>query len=127
MLRTKEGSFNLKPANIKITPEGVVKILGAGAAAAAAVEYTNSPTLPGTHTITGAVLGTPGYMSPEQARGQVVARTDIWAFGCRNAHRPRSVQFGRHHRGRTWKRAGLERAERNTDPRPPADSVRLCR
>ncbi len=46
-------------------------------------DRTDSPTKTVNHTSDGAVMGTPGYMSPEQARGQVVdKRTDIWAFGC---------------------------------------------
>ena len=78
---------DLKPANIKITPDGVVKVLDFGLAKTAgdgsAPDITHSPTKTGNHTSDGAVMGTPGYMSPEQARGQVVdKRTDIWAFGC---------------------------------------------
>jgi Tol biopolymer transport system component len=76
---------DLKPANIKVTPAGVVKVLDFGLAKAvtegAGSYQTVSVTVGGTRD--GLILGTPAYMSPEQARGQVVdERTDVWAFGC---------------------------------------------
>src|SRR5216684_8376042 len=79
---------DLKPSNIKITGEGVVKVLDFGIAKALAVEapvldLSASPTLTADGTMAGAILGTAAYMSPEQARGQSLdKRTDIWAFGC---------------------------------------------
>jgi eukaryotic-like serine/threonine-protein kinase len=78
---------DLKPSNIKITPDDVVKVLDFGLAKATgdelAADVAQSPTITVGGTGSGVILGTVGYMSPEQARGRVVdKRADIWAFGC---------------------------------------------
>jgi Tol biopolymer transport system component/tRNA A-37 threonylcarbamoyl transferase component Bud32 len=99
---------DLKPANVKIRDDGTVKVLDFGLAKYASLEsgsasgsssdIFNAPTMatraavtspgirPGSsgHAMTqeGVIMGTPAYMSPEQAKGRPVdRRTDIWAFG----------------------------------------------
>ena len=71
---------DLKPGNIKLTPEGRVKVLDFGLAKPSVSEGTDIEI---TSTEPGHIIGTPAYMSPEQARGNPTDhRTDIWSFGC---------------------------------------------
>ncbi len=77
---------DLKPGNIKIKPDGTVKVLDFGLAkisVAPGSNGENSSTLTIGMTQAGMILGSAAYMAPEQARGKesVDKRADIWAFG----------------------------------------------
>ena len=78
---------DLKPANIYVSSVGTIKILDFGLAKALGNDRgqgdADSSTIDEATTQPGTILGSPGYMSPEQTRGKAIdSRTDIWAFGC---------------------------------------------
>lgn len=68
---------DLKPSNVMVTEDGDVKLLDFG------IAHSTAPEAGERLTMIGTVVGTPGYLSPEQARGEgsVDARADIWGVG----------------------------------------------
>jgi serine/threonine-protein kinase len=75
---------DLKPGNVLITRDGTIKLLDFGLAKLLrpAKDDPDDLTHMAAHTIAGAILGSPGYMSPEQLAGQPLdVRSDVFSFG----------------------------------------------
>jgi serine/threonine protein kinase len=80
---------DLKPANVMLTPDGLIKVLDFGLARRAIEPVRRGPITgsasepPPGHSQVSSIAGTPGYMSPEQLMGEhPEPPTDVFAFGC---------------------------------------------
>jgi serine/threonine protein kinase len=74
---------DLKPGNILLTRSNQVKLLDFGIAKMLALALGTGLSPQDRLTKSGEILGTKGYMAPEQARGEAVdARADVFSFGC---------------------------------------------
>jgi serine/threonine protein kinase len=120
---------DLKPANIKITPEGKVKLLDFGLAKAFAIEPSAGDATETTgsydQTREGVILGTPAYMSPEQARqggGQAHGHLVVRLRLVRDAGAEKGLRRrdgGRRARGRVGTGAGLAGLAYRDSGQPP--------
>ena len=111
---------DLKPSNVALTPDGEVKILDFGVAKSLAERPLAEGPSP-LATGAGVVIGTPAYMSPEQARGLTVdKRTDVWSFGCLSVRAPHGTTGvrGRHELGQA---RGRPRTRPGHDDPPAGD------
>jgi serine/threonine-protein kinase len=75
---------DVKPENVMVRPDGVVKVLDFGIAKRVKVDVASGTTLddPKTQSLLGGLVGTPWYLSPEQIRGEAVdGRTDQFSWG----------------------------------------------
>ena len=127
---------DLKPGNIMVTPDGFAKVLDFGLAKLtekrqADAELSSMATMSPEATGEGVVLGTAGYMSPEQVQGKAIDhRSDVFSFGCliyeaTTRQRPFAAESGLEtmHRIVNEKPAQIE----DLNPDAPAELRRLIR